>query len=168
MMDAPFNVTVAEALKLLMAELVAVMVAVAPLALTVAGAVYKPEFESVPGPERLQVTADDETPDRVAENWAVPPAESVVLVGLTLIVCALMWIVAEAFSELTALLVTVTVAVPLEVELAGAVYRPLLESDPGPDRLQLTELSETPVKLAANCVVSPASRVAFVGVIEMV
>ena len=42
-----------------------------------------------------------------------------------------------------------------------------MEIAPGPETLQVTEVSETPTKLAENCVVPPASTLALAGVIEM-
>ena len=42
-----------------------------------------------------------------------------------------------------------------------------MEIAPGPETLQVTEVSETPTKLAENCVVPPASTLALDGVIEM-
>ena len=75
----------------------------------------------VPPPETLHVTEPSETPVSEAENCAVPPAETLLLVGLTEIVGATRFTVAEAESELTALLVAVTVAVVAEFTVAGAV-----------------------------------------------
>ena len=75
----------------------------------------------VPGPLRLQVTLASETPETLALNCAVPFSYRVDEVGVIEIDSALMVTVAEAFSELTALLVAVIVAVEPEAAFEAAV-----------------------------------------------
>ena len=74
--------TVADADLLVSACEVAFTVAVVWL-LTDAGAVYKPEVESVPTPVSAQVTAVLEEPVTVAVNCCEPPPFSVAEVGET-------------------------------------------------------------------------------------
>jgi hypothetical protein len=112
--------TVADACMLLTAALVAVTVAFVA-EVVVAGAVYKPVLEIVPGPARLHSTLVLVTPRTVAANCAVPPAWRFELVGVTVIVCAETFTVADAVSELIAALVAVIVAVVADVVVAGAV-----------------------------------------------
>ena len=78
-------------------------------------------MEIVPGPERLQVTEVSDAPETVAENCCVAPPVRLELVGVMEIVSAAKVTVAEALSELTALLVAVMVALVGEVTVAGAV-----------------------------------------------
>jgi hypothetical protein len=105
------------------------------------------------------------TPVKVAENCVVPPAFAVTLVGVIEIDCAFSVTVADACSEFTAVLMAVMVADVAELIVAGAVYKPELESVPGPERLQVTELLDTPASVAENCVVPPAYRLELFGVI---
>lgn len=93
------------------------------------------------------------------------PAFAVTLVGVIEIDCALRVTVAEACSAFTAVLIAVIVAVVEELIVAGAVYKPELESVPGPLRLHVTELLDTPESVAENCVVPPAYRLELLGVI---
>ena len=86
----------------------------------------------------------------------VAPAVMLADCGLTLMVCGLMVMVAESDNEAMALLVAVTVAVVVALPLAGAVYCPEVEIVPGPDRLQVTEVSEAPVTAAENWAVPVA------------
>jgi hypothetical protein len=156
--------TVAEAFSAVFAVLVAVTVAVVP-DVTVDGAVYKPVEETVPGPERLHVTPVEETPESVAENCAVPPAFTDAVAGVTLIDAGAFTVtVACAESVEFAVLVAVTVTVVFEVTLEGAVYKPVEEIVPGPERLQVTPAEETPESVAENCAVPPAFTVAVAGV----
>jgi hypothetical protein len=104
----------------LTAALVAVTVAFV-VVVVVAGAVYKPVLEIVPGPFRLHSTLVFVTPRTVAANCAVPPAWMFELAGVTVIVCPETVTVAVAVSELTAALVAVIVAVVADVVVAGAV-----------------------------------------------
>lgn len=165
--DCGFKVTVADACSVLTAVLIAVIVAFVA-ELIVAGAVYKPALESVPGPERLQVTELLETPASVAENCVVPPAYRLELFGVIVIDCAEMFAVAEACRLLTAALVAMMVAFVAEVVVAGAVYRPVLEIVPGPERLHSTAVFEMPETVAENCAVPPAWIFEVEGVIEIV
>ena len=72
------------------------------------------------------------------------------------IVCGFTVTVAEACSAGTDALVAVIVAVELAFSVAGALYTPDLEIEPGPETLQFTVLSVTPVRVAENCVLPPA------------
>jgi hypothetical protein len=86
----------------------------------------------------------------------VAPALMVVVEGVTLIDAgALIVTVPVAFNAESAVLVAVTVTVVSEVTVAGAEYKPEDETDPGPDRLQVTPVEETPARVAENCAVPP-------------
>jgi hypothetical protein len=122
-------------------------------------------FEIEPGPDTVHVTAVFVTPVSVAENCLVSPAFAVTLVGVIEIDCAFNVTVADACSVFTAVLMAVMVADVAELIVAGAVYKPELESVPGPERLQVTELLDTPASVAENCVVPPAYRLELFGVI---
>lgn len=74
---------------------------------------------------------------------------------------------AEAFRELSALLTAVTVAVAADVTVAGALYSPEFEMDPGPETLHVTEVSDGPETDAENCCVPPAAKLEVVGEMEI-
>lgn len=86
-----------------------------------AGAVYRPVLESVPGPDRLQVTASLLTPSSFAENCVLAPARTVTDAGATVTDVGEIVIFAEDFIEPSTLLIAVTVALAGEETVSGAV-----------------------------------------------
>jgi hypothetical protein len=139
------TVTVAEADLLLSAALVAVTVKLpAP-----AGAVYKPEAESLP-PFELQFTLVLVLPVTVAVNSRVPPGANIALIGAMLIETDGGGTVTTTLAEADFMLSTVLVAVTENVPAANpAVYNPFGVIDP-PVAPQETALLATPLIIAVN------------------
>jgi hypothetical protein len=157
------TVTLAEAFFDVSAALVAVTVYVP----AVPGAVYKPEFDTVP-PVAVQVTAVFELPVTVALNCFVAPVWIDAEVGLmetTTGGAAVVTVtVADADTLVSATLVAVTVYEPAVV---GAVYKPEAEMLP-PLANQVTAVLLLPVIDVLNCCVLPTCTAAEIGVIDNV
>ncbi len=135
------------------ATLVALTVAVP----AVAGAVYKPVLETVPPPlVTVQVTAVLLLPVTVALNWTEPFVPTDVVAGeIVTATGEVIDILADAALVESATLVAVTMEVPA---FAGAVYNPVLETDPLPlVTVQVTRVSVVPLTTAANWTVPLAT-----------
>jgi hypothetical protein len=128
----------------------------------VAGAVYRPEVETVP-PVADHVTEVLLEPVTVAVNCCAAPVINDAEVGLIEIATGTATVtVADADFELSATLVAVTVYVPA---LPGAVYRPEIEIVPAVAD-QVTAVLLLPVTVAVNCCVALVMSAADVGLID--
>jgi hypothetical protein len=166
MVGCGFTVTVAEALLVASATLVAVTVTVCWLA-TAGGAVYRPELPMVPvAGLRLHVTVVLAVFVTMAVNCCVCEGERVAVKGVTLTVTGGANVtVAEAVLVLSAALVAVTVTVCWLAIDAGAVYSPVPSTVPVLGfRLQVTVVLAEPVTVAVNCWVWDADKAAVAGV----
>jgi hypothetical protein len=112
------------------------------------------------------LTAVLEVPDTVAVNCCVALVCTDAEVGEMLTATGLMVTAAEADFVVSACEVAVTVAVVWFATLAGAVYKPEVDTVPGPVSDQVTAVLVVPVTVAVNCCVPPPFNVAEVGEIE--
>jgi hypothetical protein len=150
-----------------------------------AGAVYMAEsgavLEIVPRvalppaiPFTLQVTAWSGLPEPVtpALNVCAAPVAMLVEFGETLTTTSLLSVtLAEALIEGAAWLVAVTVMLPVEGRICGAVYRPAFETVPAvelppamPFTLQVTAVFGVPLTSAVNDSVPPRNTAALEGI----
>ena len=164
------SVTVAVAVFDVSAELVAFTVTVC-VDVIVAGAVYRPLVEMLPTDGLIDhVAAVFVDPATVAVNCCVLVAASVDVVGLNEIVTAGCSVtVAVAVFEVSAELVAFTVTVCVDVIVAGAVYRPLVEMLPTDGLIDhVAAVFVDPATVAVNCCVLVAASVDVAGLSEIV
>jgi hypothetical protein len=156
------GVTVADALALVFAWLVAVTVTGC---VKLAGAVYSPEAETPPTLGLIvQFTAWLLLLATVAVNCWVYPAHSEALVGLTeTAIGGIKLTVADALGLGLTVLVAVTVTACWVVTVAGAVYIPEGEMLPTVGWVQVTVWVGVLATAAVNCWVFPPYSVALTG-----
>jgi hypothetical protein len=172
--DPALNDTAALADLLVSATLVAVIVTVCADAI-VAGAVYKPDDDTLPTPEGLRphVTAVFEEPVTAAVNCWLVFAVRVLLPGVTVTLTTggggVSFTVALFDLLVSATLVAFTVTVCACWIVPGAVYNPSEVSVPtAPEpSVQVTAVFVAPLTVALNCWDLPPVRLTLLGVTEI-